>query len=38
MSRKGPSPLALIGAVAAIVALVILVFFAFGYVLGRLLL
>jgi hypothetical protein len=32
----GPSPLALIGAVAAIVALTILVFFAFGYIVGRL--
>jgi hypothetical protein len=38
VSRKGPSPLALIGAVAVIVALVILVFFAVGYGLGRLLL
>ena len=36
MSRKGPSPLVLIGAVAFIVALVILVFFAVGYGLGRL--
>ena len=38
MSQKGPSPLVLIGVVAAIVALVILVFFAVGYGLGRLLL
>ena len=38
MSQKGPSPFALIGAVALIVALVILVFFAIGYGLGRLLL
>jgi hypothetical protein len=38
VSQKGPSPLALIGAVAVIVALVILVFFAIGYGLGRLLL
>lgn len=38
MSQKGPSPLALIGAVAIIVALVILVFFAVGYGLGRLVL
>ncbi len=36
MSRDGPSPLALIAAVALIVALVILVFFAIGYGLGRL--
>jgi len=35
MSQKGPSPLVLIGAVAFIVALVILVFFALGYVFGR---
>ena len=35
MSQKGPSPFALIGAVALIVALVILVFFALGYGLGR---
>jgi hypothetical protein len=34
--REGPSALALIGAVALIVALVILVFFALGYGLGRL--
>ena len=36
MNREGPSPLALIGVVALIVALVILVFFALGYGLGRL--
>ena len=36
MNREGPSAPALIGAVAAIVALVILVFFAIGYLLGRL--
>jgi hypothetical protein len=36
VSENGPSPLALIGAVALIVALVILVFFAVGYGLGRL--
>ena len=36
MSEKGPSPLALIGAVALIVALVILVFFVVGYGLGLL--
>ena len=36
MSQKGPSPFALIGAVAFIVALVILIFFAVGYGLGRL--
>jgi hypothetical protein len=34
--HDGPSALTLIGAVALIVALVILVFFAVGYVLGRL--
>ncbi len=34
--REGPSALALIGVVALIVALVILVFFAVGYGLGRL--
>jgi hypothetical protein len=38
VSEKGPSALALIAAVAVIVALVILVFFAVGYGLGRLLL
>ncbi len=32
----GPNPLALIAAVAFIVAIVILVFFALGYLLGRL--
>jgi hypothetical protein len=36
VSQKGPSPFALIGAVALIVALVILIFFAVGYGLGRL--
>lgn len=36
MNREGPSALALIGVVALIVALVILVFFAVGYGLGRL--
>jgi hypothetical protein len=36
VSQNGPSPLALIGVVAAIVALVILVFFVVGYALGRL--
>lgn len=35
MNREGPSALALIGVVALIVALVILVFFAVGYGLGR---
>ena len=35
MSEKGPSAFALIAAVAIIVALVILVFFAIGYGLGR---
>lgn len=34
--REGPNPIALIGAVALIVALVILVFFALGYLVGRL--
>lgn len=34
--QDGPNPFALIGAVALIVALVILVFFALGYLLGRL--
>ena len=38
MSQKGPSAFVLIAAVAIIVALVILVFFAVGYGLGRLLL
>jgi hypothetical protein len=36
VNREGPSALALIAAVAFIVALVILVFFAIGYGLGRL--
>ncbi len=36
MNDDGPSTLALIGAVALIVALVILVFFALGYGFGRL--
>jgi hypothetical protein len=36
VSQKGPSPFALIAAVAVIVALVILVFFVVGYGLGRL--
>jgi len=35
VSEKGPSAFALIAAVAIIVALVILVFFAIGYVFGR---
>lgn len=35
MSEKGPSAFALIAAVAIIVALVILIFFAVGYGLGR---
>jgi hypothetical protein len=35
VNREGPSALALIGVVALIVALVILVFFAIGYGLGR---
>ncbi len=35
MNREGPSALALIAVVALIVALVILVFFAVGYGLGR---
>jgi hypothetical protein len=35
---RGPSFVAMIGLVAVIVAAVILVFFAIGYVLGRLLL
>jgi hypothetical protein len=38
VSENRPSTLVLIGAVAFIVALVILVFFAVGYGLGRLLL
>ncbi len=36
MNGDGPSAVALIAAVAVIVALVILVFFALGYGLGRL--
>ena len=36
MSDEGPSVLAMVLAVAAIVALVILVFFALGYGFGRL--
>jgi hypothetical protein len=35
VNREGPSALALIAVVALIVALVILVFFAVGYGLGR---
>jgi hypothetical protein len=35
VNREGPSALALVGVVALIVALVILVFFALGYGLGR---
>jgi hypothetical protein len=35
VNREGPSALALIGIVALIVALVILLFFAVGYGLGR---
>lgn len=35
MSEEGPSVLAMIAAVAVIVALVILVFFALGYLFGR---
>ncbi len=38
MSEKGPSAFVLIAVVAIIVALVILVFFAIGYGLGRILL
>jgi hypothetical protein len=36
VNDDGPSVLAMVGAVALIVALVILVFFALGYVFGRL--
>jgi hypothetical protein len=36
VNDDGPSVLAMVGAVALIVALVILVFFALGYVTGRL--
>jgi hypothetical protein len=35
MNEEGPSPVSLIIAVAVVVALVILVFFALGYVFGR---
>ena len=35
LAHEGPSFLAMIGFVAAIVALVIVVFFVFGYILGR---
>jgi hypothetical protein len=35
VSEDGPSVLAMVAAVAIIVALVILVFFALGYVFGR---
>ncbi len=38
MNDDGPSVLAMVGAVAVIVALVILLFFAAGYLVGRLLL
>jgi hypothetical protein len=38
VNEDGPSVLAMIGAVALIVALVILIFFAAGYLVGRLLL
>ncbi len=38
MNEDGPSVPAMIGAVALIVALVILVFFAAGYLVGRLVL
>ena len=38
MSDDGPSILAMVGLVAVLVASVILVFFAIGYALGRLLL
>jgi hypothetical protein len=34
--RDGPSDIAMIAAVAVLVALVVLVFFALGYVFGRL--
>ncbi len=36
MNDDGPSVIAMVGAVALIVALVILVFFALGYAFGRL--
>ena len=35
MNERGPSVLAMVGLVAVVVALVILVFFAIGYALGR---
>jgi hypothetical protein len=35
VNEDGPSVLAMIGFVAAVVAIVILVFFALGYVFGR---
>jgi hypothetical protein len=38
MNDDGPSVLAMVGAVALIVAIVILLFFAAGYIVGRLLL
>jgi hypothetical protein len=38
MNDDGPSVLSMVGAVALIVALVILLFFAAGYLVGRLLL
>jgi hypothetical protein len=38
VNEEGPSVLAMIGAVALIVALVILIFFAAGYAVGRLVL
>jgi hypothetical protein len=38
MGEDGPSILTMVGVVAVVVAAVILVFFAIGYVLGRILL
>ncbi len=38
MDEDGPSVLSMVAAVAVVVALVILVFFAVGYLLGRLVL
>ncbi|GBD45508.1 hypothetical protein HRbin41_00315 [bacterium HR41] len=38
MNREGPSVVQMVGLVALVVAAVILVFFAIGYALGRLLL
>jgi len=35
VNDRGPSVLAMVGLVAVVVALVILVFFAIGYLLGR---